>query len=823
MPDANFLRTIRSHYKLRSIILPPSIVEQILQEPDGIGLFQGIDFLITSGAPINPAVGERLSQVVEIRQPFGMTEAFLVPELDPGRNEWPYHEWNPNYKHEMQLYDPDDETYELVVLAGEANKHTTAVYHNLPGVTEFRTKDLFTRHPEKPNLYKYYGRRDDIIVLANGHKLNPLPLEFDLSGHPGVKGAIVVGNRRPHTVLLVEPKDFPGDTAAKNNFLEQLWPLVEKANTLISGQGRVQRGHVICATAEKPFVHSGKGAIVRKLSEGLYKDEIESVYSNSSPPEERAVSISLEPVLKPVYELPAVTQFVRQVISLSFAPGATIAAGDDFFGHGLDSMQTTAIVSNLRRHLQAVAQRPVAWITPRTVFYNPSLDDLSRVLATFLNGGEVPEERPGATTVEHAIEETVRRHVDALPTAPGAPPAGETTTVALIGSTGYVGVHVVAALLRAPHVSRIYCLNRAGDAQQRQEAALLHNEAGVGPLLGKLAYMTVAVGQPRLGLTEAQCSALADAVDVFVYNAWRLDFGLALRSFEPFLRATRDVVALAAQGARTSRILFVSSLSSIGRLAAGPGREGAPPLPPPEAIVDDPRAPLGFGYAQSKHVAERILAAASLRCGIPVSVVRVGQVGGSSSLGEEGEGDKGEGEGKGEGKKGARGGAWPEQRWISSLLRTAKAMGCMPARVASVDWVPVETVAAVLSSLTLRRPPSASGKGGSADAFHLYPSSPRPLPRWELVVDFMREEHGVAQTLALPEWTRQLRALAGAAAGGQDVEGMPALKVLDFYEASGDGLEDVAVATERTVAASGVEIRPASPQLVSRWLRQWDL
>lgn len=727
----------------------------------------------------------------------------------------------------MQLYDPSEQTYELVVLAGESNKRTTAVYHNLPGITEFHTKDLFTRHPEKPNLYKYYGRRDDIIVLANGHKLNPLPLEAALGSHPELKGAILVGNRRPYTTLLVEPNDAVGDVSARNALLERLWPFVEKANALISGQGRVQRGHVICAVPNKPFVRTGKGTVVRKLSEDLYKDQIEGLYEGSSAVEDQQpVSISLKPSHESVYELPAVIQFLREVVALSFAPGATISEDDDFFGYGLDSMQTLAIVSNLRRHLQTLTSKPVSWITPRTVFYNSSLTDLSQLVREFLNKGTIPQEDADDTALWRTIDETVKRHVDALPlNASRLPLAEKISKVALIGSTGYVGAHLIATLLQNQDISRIYCLNRAANAQERQEAALrqiLGTGEEVKSLLhDKLEYMTVALGQPRLGLTEEQHGVLADEVDVIAYNAWKLDFGLALRSFEPFLQATRDAIELAVSGTKkTPRFLFVSSLSSVGNLSpsSAAAEESAPEEP-----VHDPRAPLRFGYAQSKHVAERILAAASERCGVPVSIVRVGQVGGSirssSSLIE-----------------GGRGGAslpWPEQRWISALLRTAKTTGCIPSHVALVDWIPVESVAATLSSLMLRSTTSAAGENGvaagaaTAEAFHLYPS--KPLPRWDLIVDIMRREHGVTQVISLPEWTKTLRAKLGSGVAAttsrpeEEAEKMPALKVLDFYEASGNGLEGVNVATDRCVAVSGVQIPPVDEELVSAWLKEWNL
>lgn len=72
-------------------------------------------------------------------------------------------------------------------------------------------------------------------------------------------------------------------------------------------------------------------------------------------------------------------------------------------------------------------------------------------------------------------------------------------------------------------------------------------------------------------------------VDVFVYNSWRLDFGLALHSFDPFLRATRDLVDICVASQRDARIVFVSSMSSVEGLALT-GQTV------PEAQVDDPMA-----------------------------------------------------------------------------------------------------------------------------------------------------------------------------------------------------------------------------------------
>jgi hypothetical protein len=53
------------------------------------------------------------------------------------------------------------------------------------------------------------------------------------------------------------------------------------------------------------------------MSEALYQNELEKLYIGLSLGE-KAVTISLKPTFKPVFELPDVIDFVRRVISESF-------------------------------------------------------------------------------------------------------------------------------------------------------------------------------------------------------------------------------------------------------------------------------------------------------------------------------------------------------------------------------------------------------------------------------------------------------------------------------------------------------------------------
>jgi len=279
-PDATLLKAIARQQKLRGIIVIPAMLEQLLQDAEGIDLIKSLDFVTCAGAALPDDIGDKVSGMVKLFHFIGSTETFPLPELLTPPSDWAYHEFHPNLKHEMRLYDSSKNTHELIILAGEDVKDMTPLYHNIPGITSFDTKDLYMRHPQKPTYFKYYGRRDDIVVLALGEKVNPIPLEQHVQKHPSVNEAVLIGRGRVQSALLIEPQEPQKfkDATSRAAFLEMIWSQVEEANAYVSGLGCVARDKIICTQPDKPFVRTGKGNVIRKQTEEAYKDEIESLY-----------------------------------------------------------------------------------------------------------------------------------------------------------------------------------------------------------------------------------------------------------------------------------------------------------------------------------------------------------------------------------------------------------------------------------------------------------------------------------------------------------------------------------------------------------------
>jgi thioester reductase-like protein len=763
----------------------PAILQQILHEPDGMEFLARLNFAAVAGAPAAAAVGDKVKSVVELFNLIGSTETFPLPELYKSRDDWLYHEFTPYMKHEMQLHDPAEGTYELVIIADESTKDSCPVYHNVPGVPAFHTKDLFQRHPEKPNLYKYYGRLDDIIVLANGEKVNPIPLEQHVQGHPSINSAVLVGEGRNQTALMLEPTKAL-DEAERADFLAGIWDWIQESNKYVPGPGRVSRDKIIFAVADKAFPRTAKNTVIRKKAEKAYQEEINAAYLAAAKPASSLANVDLGSTTKTVYTPSKITSFLRQVFAPTFPAASEIEEDEDFFVYGLDSIQILEVTANLQRNLQRQTSSSVGWLTPRTLLRNATFADLSSLLAAFLNDDVVPQEDTQLDR-SRALEEAVLRHTADLPQrlAPvAAPPTTSSTTVAFLGSTGYLGTHALASLIQNADIAQVYCLNRSKNAQEKQEAALASLDQSLQSLLHKLIYVQVEIGKPILGLNREQYDLLAEKVDVVVYNSWRLDFSLSLRSFEPFLQTTRELINLSLASKRKIRVIFISSLSSVENLIQSFGTI-------PEKPVEDPSAALNTGYAQSKLAAEMILLKASQQAGVPISIVRIGQIGGPSSTGT---------------------GIWADQQWISAIIHTSKALGCLPNPVLPIDWIPVDTAAAMLQAFVLEPP------RGKANVYNVCSDKPQA---WDLLNNAAHELLGIKEVVSLSEWVRKLRDIKNPTP--EHAGRMPALKMLDWYEALGDGLTANPVATDRAKAVSKVEVPSVDRDLLVSWLRGWGL
>jgi hypothetical protein len=209
------------------------------------------------------------------------------------------------------------------------------------------------------------------------------------------------------------------------------------------------------------------------------------------------------------------------------------------------------------------------------------------------------------------------------------------SVVVLTGATGSLGSFFLAQLLNDESIGRVICLNRSGkgDALQVQKNALYSRNISVNDdAWAKVEVYQTDTAAQWLGLKKDVYENLTMQVTHIVHIAWPMNFKMGLRSYETSFKSLQNLLNFAREAhslckISKPRLLFISSISTVGNYSLLSGQKQVP-----EVIPDDPSSTLNLGYAKAKFVCEKIIQhAASNYPEIEVGVVRVGQIAGASS------------------------------------------------------------------------------------------------------------------------------------------------------------------------------------------------
>ncbi|KAL8721404.1 MAG: hypothetical protein Q9225_001919 [Loekoesia sp. 1 TL-2023] len=780
---------VMRRFDLKALFCPPNIFEQLLQVPDAIEQTKKLEFILYAGGPLTTATGTALSKVTDVCQFYGSTETIPVQTLVPLREDWDTLEWHPLFGADMQ---PSvDDAYELVLHHDSKFEGIRGLDCNFPNIEEWRTKDLFRSHPTKPNLWRFHGRLDDIIVLSNGEKFNPVPSEAIINSHPLVSAALIVGQGRFQAALLIEPVRTD---KSQSTLIEELWPTVEKANAQAQSHGRIIRTMIAIADPSKSFERAGKGTVVRKLTAERFSEDIAALYSANEPG-----SLQGAPTLSDGRDANLVQEFVHQAVAFSF-PMDGVKPSDDLYVHGLDSLKTIEIIAVLKAGL---GDQGSSWLSGQTLYANPTVERLARHIFERLqstsSGHPTLSEnvRAGARDRVELMAGLVKRYTGGLHTASSviiAPSEGQ--CIALTGSTGSLGKRLLRQLLAFPHVTRIYCLDRSTKASTKHSDILADHHVSLQGQNARVNFLRVEYGQANFGLPTQTYKELLDSVDTIIHTAWKVDFNLSLESFEPLhIRGVRHLVDWQIQSPRRPHVVFISSTSSVSRWPTLSNNKG----PIPDEFIEDHNAAQMMGYGESKNVAEHILFETSKKAEVPSTVLRVGQIAGPLMSK----------------------GIWNEDEWVPALIRSSKSLGCLPKDIPDVDWIPIDSLACIIVEVCFS---SRARKGSSF--FNLV--NPHPTP-WETLLPTMSHyidpnpTDSKVEIVSLSQWIECLQRLN--ATDINYVSQYPAIKILDFFQylAAQKELGKVQYRIKNAVEASKTmaALPAVGPEAMKVWLKQW--
>ncbi|KAK7419746.1 hypothetical protein QQX98_003118 [Neonectria punicea] len=685
----------------------------------------------------------------------------------------------------------EDGLYELVVRREDTqDPGHQAIFYTFPDLDEWPTKDLYKPHPTLPDHWMFCGRVDDIIVFSNGEKLNPVTMEEIIAGHPSVKGALIVGQDRFQAALILEPM-LPceeGEEEEIESLIEEVWPLVEKANAGTVAHGQIARWLAGVSPPGKSFLRTPKGTLQRGRTTKLFEDEIEILYRNG---EANGLVAPID--LDFSNEDGLVKSLVGLVTNLTGAP--SLGAETDFFSIGLDSLRVLSIVKMLESSLNSADIRIEPGIlTPRIIYENPTASQLATALLSAGNQESISGKSKANCQFEICKELLCKYTKDLPPSRSGKQePLYDRQTVLVTGTTGSLGAYLLDHLCKLQNVKKVIAINRGKDGGMSHQASVSASR-GLAIDFSKVEFLEADLSLPKLGISQVMYTRLLGTVDRIIHNAWPVNFNISIGSFEPHIRGVRHLVDFSADAARVVPIVFLSSISTAS------GWTSTEPVP--EKRLEDLTLPR-MGYGQSKLIGSLILDAAGKESGIPTASIRLGQIAGPKS--SEGE--------------------WNRHEFIPSLIASSVHLGILPNHLGLsqvVDWIPVEDVATLileLAGVTVQVP--ASEMSG-----YFHAVNPVTVKWSELTstVTSYYSEH-IKELTSLEDWISKLEK---SARHTTNLSKNPAVKLLDIYRGmlSADqvGHRPVRFSMERTKARSPTAERLSgiTSELVLSWCKQWN-
>lgn len=260
-------------------VFVPSQIADVLREPSGLQTLHGLGYIYFAGAPLPKAVAEKLVGHVKVQPAMGTTESGAYFVEIRNEDDWDYYRFRDSNGIEMQPR--TDSLYELVFKRQPQLARWQQIFHLFPDLDEFHTKDLWTRHPVREDLWRFGGRVDDLVNLSHGESLYVTPIEATIQEHPDIRTAIVGGQGKIRPFVIIElGRSTSLSGAERDKKLSAVLPYIQKANERCVDEVKIGQGRVLFADTAKPLPRTAKDTILRNSAFALYQSDIDLLYTN---------------------------------------------------------------------------------------------------------------------------------------------------------------------------------------------------------------------------------------------------------------------------------------------------------------------------------------------------------------------------------------------------------------------------------------------------------------------------------------------------------------------------------------------------------------
>lgn len=462
---------VLEYANVTSAMLPPSILEEMSKSEaalESLGLLQSVYY---GGASMSRAAGSAIARRTRLFNQIGSTESvvFITHDTDP--EDFQYSCFNAQRNGLSFRATAERGIYELFIVRDPNIEIHQGPFKIFPHLQEYATRDLYSKHPTKPDHWLFQGRADDVIVFANGEKWNPCEAEAHIRRHPLVSMTLITGQNRLQPTAIIELSEpVSGPDCLKAQLIDNIWPLIVEANSVSPAHGQIAKSHVMLSNTRKPFQRTGKGSMKRSATTEIYATELDDLYAMAEHGQ-----TSGKPGLDRIdpTNRSGLQEFIRSICT-AMTGRKELASDADIFNAGADSLQAIVAVQKIKSRLSPTVLN-LETVTPGVIYSNPTVDKLTSFLYRSTKnpcGASPSQEMPQAADMRTMLDKYSRRLPKRFRTH--AASFNGPLVVILTGSTGSLGSYLLDALMKQDQVLRIYCLNRTADGMKRQTAS---NEA----------------------------------------------------------------------------------------------------------------------------------------------------------------------------------------------------------------------------------------------------------------------------------------------------------------------------------------------------------
>lgn len=362
-----------------------------------------------------------------------------------------------------------------------------------------------------------------------------------------------------------------------------------------------------------------------------------------------------------------------QILGINF-----VGRDGNFFDLGGHSLLATRLIFMLESVFSCK-------IPLRLILLNPTVKDLAKSILQLQKQNKINsiEELEGVD-----FDYDIKLDPKIKLTVPQPTISSEMKSVLLTGSTGFVGIYILRELLEQTSAN-IYCLVRADDsahAWNRLKSQLNKYFLWKEVYEPRIKVVVGDLAKENLGIEDLIFKELASDIDVIYHNAAIVNFTYHYNNLKNAnVNGTEEILRFAVN-AKLKRVHYVSSLYVFSAENCGLCDSIT------EQKIPSNSKGLKLGYTQSKCISEKIIELARRR-GLPVSIYRLGRVGGDSCTG-----------------------ACQTNDFFWEIVRVGIRIGCLPRLNLSIDISPVDYIGKAIVCLSQLQ--------GCNYNFHLFNNNP---------------------------------------------------------------------------------------------------